>query len=161
MHSGRAYPIRVTPLPCPPWLWSGYIMTTSGRWLLAVGGRLAWHETPGNSAHHSVRESWRPDLPASRNPKSKTLNTNSVIFSDSGINLVKKVVWLCKTTQIVTTEVQSLSPFASSGRTSDIMPVRARFCTVESKHVDHNTHACTCSMTQNVNFLLAHALSHQ
>ena len=99
--------------------------------------------------------------PASRNPKSKTLNTNSVIMSDSGIHLAEKVVRLGKTTQIVESEVQLLSPFASSGRTSDIMPVRARFCTVESKHVDHNMRASTCSMAQNVDILLAHALSHQ
>jgi len=57
--------------------------------------------------------------------------------------------------------VQQLSPFASSGRTADIMPVRARFRTVESKHVHHNTHACTCSMAKNIDILLAHALSHQ
>ena len=99
--------------------------------------------------------------PASRNPKSKTLNTNSVIMSDSGIHLAEKVVRLGKTTQIVESEVQLLSPFASSGRTADIMPLRARFRTVESKHVDHNMRASTCSMAQNVDILLAHALSHQ
>ena len=98
--------------------------------------------------------------PASRNPKSKTLNTNSVIMSDSGIYLAEKVVRLGKTTQIVESEVQLLSPFASTGRTADIMPLRARFRTVESKHVDHNMRASTCSMAKNVDILLAHALSH-
>ena len=99
--------------------------------------------------------------PASRNPKSKTLNTNSVILSDSSIHLAEKVVWLGKITQVVKSDVQLLSPFASSGRTADIMPLRARFRTVESKHVDDNMHACTCSMAKNVDILLAHALSHQ
>jgi len=115
------------------------------------GNRVRARAQPSSLSICARNRPPRPSMrPASRNPKSKTLNTNSVILSDSGIHLADKVVRLGKITQVVKSEVQLLSPFASSGRTADIMPLRAQFRTVESKHVDNNIHPCTCSMAKNV-----------